>query len=122
MREFKFFQKKPERVFSDWMDMFDDYHLGGIVPDPPPTPSNPSYYDVDPRFRCVGVTPRRTNPDTYEPYRHLVYEDNDTGRMTQANIINTEHPMYNYFRQIDPEFYNSRYVDREAYRNRISQE
>lgn len=32
MRSFKFFQKKPERVFTDWMDQMDDYHLGGIQP------------------------------------------------------------------------------------------
>ena len=32
MKQFKFFQKKQERVFSDWMDMMDDYHLGGIQP------------------------------------------------------------------------------------------
>ena len=30
MRDFKFFQNKPERVFTEWMDMMDDYHLGGI--------------------------------------------------------------------------------------------
>ena len=106
MKEFKFLQKKPERVFSDWMDMFDDYHLGGI------TPQNiPSYYDVD-GFRCAGVTPRKTNPDTYEPYKHLVFEHMETGRMLAANIIDAEHPMYNYNRQIDPEFYNSHYLNR----------
>ncbi len=27
MKDFKFFQKK-ERVFTDWMDQLDDYHLG----------------------------------------------------------------------------------------------
>jgi hypothetical protein len=63
-----------------------------------PYPENPSYYDV--------------SPDTYEPYRHLVYEDVRTGRMTQADVINTEHPMYNFYREIEPEFYNSHYVDR----------
>ena len=34
MRTFKFFQK--ERVFTDWMDMMDDYHLGGIMTTRPP--------------------------------------------------------------------------------------
>jgi ribosome modulation factor len=29
MKEFKFFQKE-ERVFTQWMDEMDDYHLGGI--------------------------------------------------------------------------------------------
>lgn len=29
-KPFKFFQKKPERVFTQWMDEMDDYHLGGI--------------------------------------------------------------------------------------------
>lgn len=32
MRPFKFFQKKPERVFTEWLDQLDDYHLGGIQP------------------------------------------------------------------------------------------
>lgn len=31
MKPFKFFQKKPERVFSDYMDRMDDYFLGGIT-------------------------------------------------------------------------------------------
>ena len=31
MRDFKFLQfTEKERVFTDWMDAFDDYHLGGI--------------------------------------------------------------------------------------------
>lgn len=30
MDNFKFFQSKPERVFTQWMDEMDDYHLGGI--------------------------------------------------------------------------------------------
>lgn len=111
MRPFKFFQKKPERVFSEYMDRMDDYFLGGIVNDGP-NPENPSYYDVNPDFICVGVTPRRTDPDTYEPYRHLVYEDIRSGRMTQANVINTEHPMFNFYREIEPDFYNSHYIDR----------
>ena len=29
LNQFKFFQKE-ERVFTDWMDQMDDYHLGGI--------------------------------------------------------------------------------------------
>ena len=29
MKNFKFFQNK-ERVFTDWIDALDDYHLGGI--------------------------------------------------------------------------------------------
>ncbi len=29
LKEFKFFQKE-ERVFTQWMDEMDDYHLGGI--------------------------------------------------------------------------------------------
>ena len=76
-------------------------------------PSMASYWDVLPEFICVGVTPRRTDPDTYEPYRHLVFEHVQSGRMTQANIVNTEHPMYNFYREIEPDFYNSHYVDRE---------
>ena len=40
MIDFKFFQKK-ERVFTQWMDEMDDYHLGGIRPvrqSPTPNP------------------------------------------------------------------------------------
>jgi hypothetical protein len=32
MKPFKFFEKKKERVFSQWLDDLDDYHLGGIRP------------------------------------------------------------------------------------------
>ena len=38
MKPFKFFQKKPERVFSDYMDRMDDYFLGGIREEPIPIP------------------------------------------------------------------------------------
>ncbi len=100
MIDFKFFRdENPYRITSVRELVNDD-------------PSSPSYYDVSPDFMCVGVTPRRTNPVTYETYRHLVYEDVRSGRMTQANIIDLEHPMYNYYREIEPDFYNSRYVDR----------
>lgn len=37
MIDFKFFQKK-ERVFTQWMDEMDDYHLGGIRHAVEPTP------------------------------------------------------------------------------------
>ena len=30
LNQFKFFQKKPDRVFTQWIDEMDDYHLGGI--------------------------------------------------------------------------------------------
>jgi hypothetical protein len=30
LKPFKFLQKKPERVFTDYMDAMDDYFLGGI--------------------------------------------------------------------------------------------
>lgn len=106
MRTFKFFQNRES------IDHIDIGNIRFNVGNDDTTPSNPSYYNVDPDFICVGVTPRRTNPDTYEPYKHLVYEDIRSGRMTQANVINTEHPMYNYYRVIEPDFYNSHYVDR----------
>ncbi len=30
MNQFKFFENKRDRVFTQWMDEMDDYHLGGI--------------------------------------------------------------------------------------------
>jgi hypothetical protein len=86
--------------------------LTDVQPIDGPNPERPSYYDVEPGFMCVGVTPRRYNPHTYVPYRHLVYENLDTGRMIEANMIDILHPMFNFWRQIEPEFYNSHYVDR----------
>ena len=105
MREFKFFQNKES------IDHIDVGNIRFNVGNDGPTPYNPSYYNVPPDLICVGITPRRTNPITYETYRYLVYEDIRSGRMTQANIINTEHPMWSYSRVIEPDFYNSRYVD-----------
>ena len=75
-------------------------------------PSLPSYYDIISGFRFAGVTPTKYDPDTYLPYRHLVYEHIDTGEMTMANVIDVVHPMFNYYRQINPEFYNSHYLNR----------
>ena len=111
---------KPFKLLKGYIDPYErpinrnhygEVSIGELI-DEFSNPSLPSYYDLGPNFRCVGVTPRRTNPDTYEQYRHLVFEDIHTGRMIQANVINTEHPMYNYGRQIDPGFYNTHYLDR----------
>ena len=75
-------------------------------------PSLPSYYNVPPHFNCVGVTPREFNPHTLNPYRYLVYENVITGRMITGELIEYGHPMWDYNRQINPEFYNSHYIDR----------
>ncbi len=32
IKDFKFFQNNKVRVFTEWMDQMDDYHLGGIEP------------------------------------------------------------------------------------------
>lgn len=110
MNTFKFLRGNPySRPIN--RNYYREVNIRELVNDLP-NPENPSYYNVPPDFICVGITPRRTNPITYEPYRHLVYEDIRSGRMTQANIINTEHPMWNYYREIEPEFYNSHYIDR----------
>ena len=79
-------------------------------------PSLPSYYDVF-GFRCVGVTPTKYDPVTCLPYKYLVYENiqNDNipyGRMVTGDRIECIHPMFNYNRQIEPDFYNSHYIDR----------
>ena len=42
MKEFKFFQKE-ERVFTQWMDEMDDWHLGGIRRQP----DEPTIYRYD---------------------------------------------------------------------------
>lgn len=75
-------------------------------------PGTPAHYDVPPDFRCAGITPTKYNPDTFLPYKHLVFEHVQTGEMLVGNIIDYEHPMWNYGRQIDPEFYNSHYLNR----------
>ena len=75
-------------------------------------PSLPSFYDIPPIFDCVGVTPYEYNPHTYLPYRYLVYENVITGRMVTGELIEYGHPMWDYNRQINPEFYNRHYIDR----------
>lgn len=75
-------------------------------------PSLPSYYIAPPGIMCVGVTPRKFNPNTLNPYRHLVYEHIQTGRMFVGELIEYGHPMWDYNRQIDPDFYNRHYIDR----------
>lgn len=60
----------------------------------------------------MGVTPRKFNPHTLNPYRYLVYENIQTGWMTTGELIEYGHPMWDYNRQINPDFYNSHYIER----------
>jgi hypothetical protein len=63
-------------------------------------------YDVPPAFRCAGVTAPVFDVETYLPFRYLVFEHIDSGRMIAANVIRFDHPMYNYGREINPDMYN----------------
>lgn len=78
MRDFKFFQpEKKERVFTDFMDALDDYHLGGI---PLPSlhnevPAQRRAFSLNVMVEVFGRLPsfvflfESSNPDDYEVLR-----------------------------------------------------
>jgi hypothetical protein len=103
MKDFKFFQKK-ERVFSDWMNQMDDYHLGGIRP----SLDVARNYDVLPVWRCAGVSQVRYSSQARTYYKHLVFEHIENGTMISTDLINNTHPMWNYERVITTRFYSPR--------------
>jgi hypothetical protein len=93
LRPFKFFQKKPETVFTEWLDQLDDYHLGGVRPQPDET--NPRYYDCN-GFVFEGVSETRYDEETYVPYKVMLFRSIDEGNTIEGNIIYPPHPMYDY--------------------------
>ena len=164
MKNFKFFQKKPERVFTDYMDQMDDYFLGGIQPMPQgldisrrhwnllpedikrlssleimayiegweteeaPVIMNPyignfrlgniwtrgwqdrqrrnerlnrmdetypEYYNTD-EFEFVDVSPIYYTPESFVPQKYMMFRCRNTGTITQGNLIDPTHPMWNF--------------------------
>lgn len=116
MRPFKFFQNKPERVFTDYMDRMDDYFLGGITGQPSiglnniqgelinsmrdlneeiDRLTNPRYYDTE-DFTFIGVTQRMFDTTTFESYKFMLFRHIESGEVLQGNRIDSLHPMFNY--------------------------
>lgn len=99
MKDFKFFQKKPERVFTQWMDEMDDYHLGGIRPTwmqrQQLDETNPRYYDCD-GLVFEGVGEIKYDPVNLLPCKHLLFRHIEDGDIVEGNRIYSNHPMWNF--------------------------
>ncbi len=75
MKPFKFFQK--ERVFTDWMDMMDDYHLGGIIPSPPNTPRTKE---------CAVIA---SSVEDFNNWRNELFDRNHVFIITNRDFVHT---------------------------------
>ena len=97
MKPFKFFQNKPERVFSNWMGRMDDYFLGGITTEPtrPLEPTDPEYYNTD-EFVFCDVTQIMFDPIWLTPYKHMLFRHIEEGNTVQGQRIESNHPMWNF--------------------------
>lgn len=71
MREFKFFKKEKITEYDR-----EFYNIAG--------------------FELIGVTPTTYNPETFEPCRFLLFRDTQTGERVRGNLINYNHPMWDY--------------------------
>jgi hypothetical protein len=98
LRPFKFFQKKPETVFTEWLDQLDDYHLGGIrhVEERPELDeTNPRYYDCD-GLVFEDVSEIKYDPVNLLPCKHLLYRHIEDGDIVEGRRIYSNHPMWNF--------------------------
>ena len=71
MKEFKFFKKKKITEYDR-----EFYNIAG--------------------FELIGVTPTTYNPSSFEPCRFLLLRDTQTGERVRGNLINYNHPMWDY--------------------------
>ena len=97
MKPFKFFQKKSERVFTEYMDRMDDYFLGGIREERlrRMDETYPEYYHTV-GFEFVDVSPIVYSPETFVPQKYMMFRCRNTGVIIQGNLIGPDHPMYNF--------------------------
>jgi hypothetical protein len=94
LRSFKFFEKK-ERVFTQWMDEMDDYHLGGIRHYQPIDETYPEYYNTD-EYVFFDVTEVMFDPIWSEPYKFMLFRHIEEGNTVQGRRITPIHPMWNF--------------------------
>jgi hypothetical protein len=55
----------------------------------------PEYYDTD-EFVFCDVTEVRYDPETYVPYKVMLFRHIDEGNTIEGNRIHSDHPMYNF--------------------------
>jgi hypothetical protein len=59
------------------------------------TPNDPSYYDIR-GYEFIGVSEPFFDRNTLRTYKFLKYLHIETGAEISANIIHSDHPMFNY--------------------------
>ena len=58
-------------------------------------PTDTEYYDTD-DFIFIDVTEIRYDYNDGQPYKVMIFRHIETGEVIQGNIINSEHPMWNF--------------------------
>jgi hypothetical protein len=91
MKTFKFFQKQ-ERVFTDWMDQMDDYHLGGIRPQEPAGPTTTQLHRyhkrvLDRYVHAFNLNPGQPNYNAGGLIYETVIRFINNGQLTSYNEI-----------------------------------
>jgi hypothetical protein len=97
MKPFKFFQpENKQRYFTNWLDRLGDRRLGGIRPNNPPIDERyPEYYNTD-EFVFFDVTQVMFDPESYVPYKFMLFRHIEDGNTVQGQRIHSDHPMYNF--------------------------
>ena len=66
-----------------------------VNPEPPIDETYPEYYNTD-EFVFFDVTEVMTDPDSYRPYKFMLFRHIEEGNTVQGQRIYPEHPMWNF--------------------------
>ena len=97
MKPFKFLQNNNERVFTEYMDMMDDYFLGGITHRPTRVlnPTDMEYYNTE-DYVFFDVSRIMFDPDSFIPYKFMLFRHIEEGYTIEGDRIRSDHPMWNF--------------------------
>ena len=104
MRDFKFFKdNNKERVFTDYMDMMDDYHLGGIPQQIGGITTQPAYPNVPEGYEFIGGTPTYYERMTLNQSKYVLIRNRNTQDIVKHCKIYPGDPLWNYNVEIVPD-------------------
>jgi len=66
-----------------------------VNPDPPIDETYPEFYNTD-EFVFFDVTPVMYDPESYVPYKFMLFRHIEDGNTVQGSRITSEHPMWNF--------------------------
>jgi len=70
-------------------------NYGNVNPNPPIDETYPEFYNTD-EYIFFDVTPVMYNPESYLPYKFMLFRHIEDGNTVEGSRITPEHPMWNF--------------------------